>query len=162
MLTRTQVLDHVWGYGTGFFSNVVDICVHYLRNKDRPGLCRTIDPNCSGVGGFFEGLVIVIGTALRRRRLSFGRTTAVARPVSAIIAWDMDTELRSVVPVLVAARLRLVAWNVSVLSLFLLLVLVRYTRFHTNIYRAVDQQLQNQQALTFSRPAKCVMVSIAA
>jgi signal transduction histidine kinase len=46
------------------------------------------------------------------------------------------------------ARRRLVAWNVSVLTLFLLLVFgAVYADFHTNIYRAVDQQLQNQQAL---------------
>jgi hypothetical protein len=46
------------------------------------------------------------------------------------------------------ARRRLVAWNVSVLTLFLLLVFgAVYADFHTNIYRAVDQQLQNQRAL---------------
>ena len=46
------------------------------------------------------------------------------------------------------ARRRLVAWNVSVLSLFLLLVFgAVYADFHTNIYRSVDQQLQTQQAI---------------
>jgi DNA-binding response OmpR family regulator len=33
VLTRTQILDHVWGYNFDSFSNVVDIYVHYLRNK---------------------------------------------------------------------------------------------------------------------------------
>jgi DNA-binding response OmpR family regulator len=33
VLTRTQILDHVWGYNVDSFSNVVDIYVHYLRNK---------------------------------------------------------------------------------------------------------------------------------
>ncbi len=46
------------------------------------------------------------------------------------------------------ARRRLVAWNVSVLTLFLLLVFgAVYADFHANIYRSVDQQLQNQQAI---------------
>lgn len=44
------------------------------------------------------------------------------------------------------ARRRLVAWNVSVLSLFLLLIFgAVYADFHANIYRAVDQQLLNQK-----------------
>jgi DNA-binding response OmpR family regulator len=46
VLTRTQILDHVWGYNFDSFSNVVDIYVHYLRNKidkdfDEP-LIRTV------------------------------------------------------------------------------------------------------------------------
>lgn len=44
------------------------------------------------------------------------------------------------------ARRRLVAWNVSVLTLFLLLIFgAVYADFHANIYRSVDQQLQVQQ-----------------
>jgi len=33
VMTRTQILDQVWGYNLDSFSNVVDIYVHYLRNK---------------------------------------------------------------------------------------------------------------------------------
>lgn len=32
-LTRTQLLDHVWGYDAETASNVVDIYIHYLRTK---------------------------------------------------------------------------------------------------------------------------------
>lgn len=46
------------------------------------------------------------------------------------------------------ARRRLVAWNVSVLSLFLILIFgAVYADFHANIYRSVDQQLQTQQSI---------------
>jgi DNA-binding response OmpR family regulator len=55
VLTRTQILDHVWGYNFDSFSNVVDIYVHYLRNKidrDFPEpLIRTI----RGVGYSLKG-----------------------------------------------------------------------------------------------------------
>jgi DNA-binding response OmpR family regulator len=33
ILTRSQILDHVWGYDFETSTNVVDIYVHYLRNK---------------------------------------------------------------------------------------------------------------------------------
>ena len=33
VLTRSQILDHVWGYDFESNTNVVDIYVHYLRNK---------------------------------------------------------------------------------------------------------------------------------
>lgn len=33
VLTRTQVLDHVWGYGASASSNVVDVFVRTLRGK---------------------------------------------------------------------------------------------------------------------------------
>jgi two-component system sensor histidine kinase CiaH len=46
------------------------------------------------------------------------------------------------------ARRRLVAWNVSVLTLFLLIIFVAvYADFHANIYRSVDQQLQTQRTV---------------
>jgi DNA-binding response OmpR family regulator len=55
VLTRTQILDHVWGYNFDSFSNVVDIYVHYLRNKidkDFPDpLIRTV----RGVGYSLKG-----------------------------------------------------------------------------------------------------------
>ena len=33
VVSRADLLDHVWGYNFDSFSNVVDIYVHYLRNK---------------------------------------------------------------------------------------------------------------------------------
>jgi DNA-binding response OmpR family regulator len=37
-LSRTQILDHVWGYGFDTMTNVVDTYIHYLRRKvDRQG-----------------------------------------------------------------------------------------------------------------------------
>ena len=33
VLTRAQIMDHVWGYDAEATSNVVDIYVHYLRDK---------------------------------------------------------------------------------------------------------------------------------
>jgi two-component system response regulator MprA len=40
VLTRQRILDHVWGYAAVPSSNVVDIYIHYLRDKldrDRSG-----------------------------------------------------------------------------------------------------------------------------
>ena len=46
VLTRTQLLDRVWSYDSAVESNVVEIYIHYLRNKvDRnfePRLIRTV------------------------------------------------------------------------------------------------------------------------
>ena len=46
VLSRAQIMDHVWGYDADPVSNVVDIYVHYLRDKidkDSPQpLLRTI------------------------------------------------------------------------------------------------------------------------
>ena len=46
VLSRTQILDHVWSYDLDAVSNVVDIYIHYLRDKiDRdggPALIKTI------------------------------------------------------------------------------------------------------------------------
>jgi heavy metal response regulator len=33
VLTRTMIVEHVWGYDFDNFSNVVDVYVNYLRNK---------------------------------------------------------------------------------------------------------------------------------
>jgi two-component system OmpR family response regulator len=44
VLTRTQILDHVWDFAYAGTSNVVDVYVRYLREKvDRPFGLRTID-----------------------------------------------------------------------------------------------------------------------
>ncbi len=46
VVTRTQILDHVWGYDYSPDSNLVDVYVTYLRRKlDRakePSLIRTV------------------------------------------------------------------------------------------------------------------------
>jgi len=46
VLSRSQIMDHVWGYDAEPASNVVDIYVHYLRDKldrDSPQpLIRTV------------------------------------------------------------------------------------------------------------------------
>jgi DNA-binding response OmpR family regulator len=33
VLTRTQIIDHVWDYDCDFESNLVDVYIRYLRNK---------------------------------------------------------------------------------------------------------------------------------
>jgi DNA-binding response OmpR family regulator len=50
VLTRTQILDHVWGYNFDSFSNVVDIYVHYLRNKVDKGFPEPLIRTDRGVG----------------------------------------------------------------------------------------------------------------
>lgn len=50
VLTRTQILDHVWGYNFDSFSNVVDIYVHYLRNKIDRGFPEPMIRTVRGVG----------------------------------------------------------------------------------------------------------------
>lgn len=50
VLTRTQILDHVWGYNFDSFSNVVDIYVHYLRNKIDRGFADPLIKTMRGVG----------------------------------------------------------------------------------------------------------------
>jgi DNA-binding response OmpR family regulator len=45
VLTRTQILDHIWGYDYATDSNLVDVYMAYLRRKvDRGGrkLIRTV------------------------------------------------------------------------------------------------------------------------
>ncbi len=50
VLTRTQILDHVWGYNFDSFSNVVDIYVHYLRNKVDRDFAEPLIRTVRGVG----------------------------------------------------------------------------------------------------------------
>jgi DNA-binding response OmpR family regulator len=50
VLTRTQLLDHVWGYAFNTMSNVVDIYVHYLRNKIDHGHTRKLIRTVRGFG----------------------------------------------------------------------------------------------------------------
>jgi DNA-binding response OmpR family regulator len=50
VLTRNQIRDHVWGYNFDSFSNVVDIYVHYLRNKIDKGFAEPLIRTVRGVG----------------------------------------------------------------------------------------------------------------
>src|SRR5207244_10530095 len=45
VLTRTQILEHVWDFAYDGTSNVVDVYVRYLRGKiDRPFRLDTLEP----------------------------------------------------------------------------------------------------------------------
>lgn len=50
VLSRTQILDHVWQYDRDFASNVVDIYIHYLRNKIDKGFKTQLIHTIRGVG----------------------------------------------------------------------------------------------------------------
>jgi DNA-binding response OmpR family regulator len=50
VLTRTQIIDHVWRYDLDALSNVVDIYIHYLRNKIDHGFTRPLITTVRGVG----------------------------------------------------------------------------------------------------------------
>jgi DNA-binding response OmpR family regulator len=50
VLTRTQIMDHVWRYDMDALSNVVDIYIHYLRSKVDQGFPRALITTVRGVG----------------------------------------------------------------------------------------------------------------
>lgn len=50
VLTRTQIIDHVWRYDSDALSNVVDIYIHYLRDKIDRGASRPLIKTVRGVG----------------------------------------------------------------------------------------------------------------
>ncbi len=50
VLSRMQILDHVWQYDRDFASNVVDIYIHYLRNKIDKGFDEQMIHTIRGVG----------------------------------------------------------------------------------------------------------------
>ena len=50
VLTRSQIMDHVWQYDRQFASNVVDIYIHYLRNKIDRGFPEHLIHTVRGVG----------------------------------------------------------------------------------------------------------------
>jgi DNA-binding response OmpR family regulator len=50
VLTRAQIVDHVWRYDLDALSNVVDIYIHYLRNKVDRGFPRQLISTVRGVG----------------------------------------------------------------------------------------------------------------
>jgi DNA-binding response OmpR family regulator len=49
-LTRTQITDHVWRYDLEALSNVVDIYIHYLRDKLDRGFSRPLIKTIRGIG----------------------------------------------------------------------------------------------------------------
>ena len=49
-LTRTQIIDAVWRYDLDALSNVVDIYIHYLRDKIDSGFSRPLIKTVRGVG----------------------------------------------------------------------------------------------------------------
>jgi DNA-binding response OmpR family regulator len=50
VLTRSQILDHVWEFDNDLTSNVVDIYMHYLRNKIDKGFNPQMIQTVRGVG----------------------------------------------------------------------------------------------------------------
>ena len=50
VLTRTQITDAVWCYDLDALSNVVDIYIHYLRDKIDQGFTRPLIKTVRGVG----------------------------------------------------------------------------------------------------------------
>ena len=50
VLTRAQIEDHVWGYGAEATSNVVEIYIHYLRDKVDRAFSRPLIRTVRGVG----------------------------------------------------------------------------------------------------------------
>jgi DNA-binding response OmpR family regulator len=50
VLTRTQIIDHVWQYDSEALSNVVDIYIHYLRDKIDRGFSKPLLKTMRGVG----------------------------------------------------------------------------------------------------------------
>ncbi len=50
VLTKDQIIDHVWGYDSEVVSNVVEIYIHYLRDKVDRGFPRPLLRTVRGVG----------------------------------------------------------------------------------------------------------------
>ena len=50
VLTRTQIIDHVWRYDLDALSNVVDIYIHYLRDKVDRDFAHPLIKTVRGVG----------------------------------------------------------------------------------------------------------------
>ena len=50
VLSKAQIVDHVWGYDAEATSNVVEIYIHYLRDKIDRGFPRPLIRTIRGVG----------------------------------------------------------------------------------------------------------------
>jgi DNA-binding response OmpR family regulator len=55
VMTRTQIIDAVWRYDLEALSNVVDIYIHYLRDKIDQGFSHPLIKTVRGVGYKIEG-----------------------------------------------------------------------------------------------------------
>jgi len=55
VLTRTQIIDAVWSYDTEALSSVVDIYIHYLRDKIDRGFSRPLIKTVRSVGYKIDG-----------------------------------------------------------------------------------------------------------
>ena len=54
-LTRNQIINYVWRYDLDALSNVVDIYIHYLRDKIDQGFSRSLIKTVRGIGYKIEG-----------------------------------------------------------------------------------------------------------
>ena len=54
VLTRTMILDHVWGYNFDTASNVIDVHINRLRAKVDKGFSRKLIHTIKGVGYVFK------------------------------------------------------------------------------------------------------------
>jgi DNA-binding response OmpR family regulator len=50
VLSKSQITEHVWGYDSEATSNVVEIYIHYLRDKVDRGFSRPLIRTVRGVG----------------------------------------------------------------------------------------------------------------
>jgi len=50
VLTKERIADHVWGYDSETTSNVVEVYIHYLRDKIDKGFPRPLIRTVRGVG----------------------------------------------------------------------------------------------------------------
>lgn len=50
VLAEAEIFEHVWGYDTDATSNVVEVYIHYLRNKVDRGFPRPLIRTVRGVG----------------------------------------------------------------------------------------------------------------
>jgi len=50
VLSKDQITEHVWGYDSQATSNVVEIYIHYLRDKVDRGYSRPLIRTVRGVG----------------------------------------------------------------------------------------------------------------
>jgi DNA-binding response OmpR family regulator len=54
VFTRSQILEHVWGYGFDPGTNIVDVCLQRLRSKIDPVECESFIETVRGVGYRFR------------------------------------------------------------------------------------------------------------
>jgi len=54
VFTRSQILEHVWGYGFDPGTNLVDVCIQRLRSKIDPGRSESLIEAVRGVGYRFR------------------------------------------------------------------------------------------------------------